>query len=150
MSPGPDLTLADLEAIHAEAFDGPATGRAWTQAEFAALVGQPGVFVLGDLHGFILIRVVVDEAEILTLAVRPVARRLGLGLNLIRAAGALAAGMGATRLLLEVAKDNLAARALYDRAGFDVAGRRPRYYARPDGPAVDALLLVLNLPTPLP
>ena len=150
MSPGPDLTPADLEAIHAQAFDGPTTGRAWTQADFAALLGQPGVFVLGDSRGFVLIRVVVDEAEILTLAVRPAARRLGLGLDLIRAAGTLAAGIGVTRLLLEVAQDNLAARALYDRAGFEPAGRRPRYYARADGAAADALILVLNLPATLP
>ncbi|MDZ4362056.1 GNAT family N-acetyltransferase, partial [Brevundimonas sp.] len=133
-----------------QAFDGPTTGRAWTQADFAVLLGQPGVFVLGDTDGFVLIRVVVDEAEILTLAVRPAARRLGLGLRLIQASAALASGMGATQLLLEVAQDNLPARALYDRAGFEAAGRRPRYYARTDGAAEDALILVLNLPATLP
>lgn len=58
--------------------------------------------------------------------------------------------MGATRLFLEVAEDNAAARALYDRLGFEPAGRRPRYYSRPNGPAVDALLLVLILPASLP
>lgn len=150
MSMGSDLTLALLEAIHAQAFDGPTTGRAWSQADFAALVGQPGVFVLGDARGFILIRVVADEAEILTLAVRPEARRLGLGRSLIQAAAAMAAGLGASRLLLEVAQDNLAARALYDRTGFQAAGRRPRYYARAEGPAIDALILVLNLDPTLP
>jgi ribosomal-protein-alanine N-acetyltransferase len=150
MSAGADLTVALLEAIHAEAFNGPTTGRAWSQADFAALVGQPGVFVLGDARGFILIRAVADEAEILTLAVRPDARRQGLGRSLIQAAAAMAAGLGASRLLLEVAEDNLAARALYDRAGFEAVGRRPRYYARADGAAADALILVLNLPATLP
>ena len=100
--------------------------------------------------GFILIRVVADEAEILTLAVRPQARRHGLGLSLVEQAAQTAAEHGAARLFLEVAEDNAAARSLYARAGFETAGRRPRYYARANGPAVDALLLSLNLSRPLP
>ncbi len=54
---------------------------------------------------------------------------------------ALAAGAGAAVMLLEVAADNSAAAALYARAGFGQAGRRPRYY--PDG--TDALLLRVEL-----
>jgi ribosomal-protein-alanine N-acetyltransferase len=53
-----------------------------------------------------------------------------------------AAAAGAARMLLEVAEDNAAARALYAAAGFAPAGRRPRYY--PDGR--DALLLAAILP----
>lgn len=142
------MTPADpalLARLHAQAFAAP-----WSEAEFADLLGQAGVFAVVEPDGFILVRVVLDEAEILTLAVRPAARRLGLGLRLIQASAALASGMGATQLLLEVAQDNLPARALYDRAGFEAAGRRPRYYARTDGAAEDALILVLNLPATLP
>ncbi|MFA4893699.1 GNAT family N-acetyltransferase, partial [Brevundimonas sp.] len=61
-----------------------------------------------------------------------------------------AAARGARRLFLEVAEDNEAARALYGRAGFSEAGRRPRYYARADGSRRDALLLALDLPARLP
>jgi ribosomal-protein-alanine N-acetyltransferase len=61
-----------------------------------------------------------------------------------------AAAQGATRLFLEVADDNAAALALYARAGFSEAGRRPGYYARPDGGRQDALILALNLPVKLP
>lgn len=129
--------LADL---HAEAFDAP-----WSAQAFADLLGQVGVALEGENDGFILIRTVVDEAEILTLAVRPSARRQGLGARLVRAAARHAAASGATRMFLEVAEDNAPARALYGALGFDAAGRRPRYYPRAEGPAVDALLLVLNL-----
>jgi ribosomal-protein-alanine N-acetyltransferase len=77
--------------------------------------------------------------------VRPGARRHGVGTELVARGAAEAAARGAKRLFLEVADDNAAARALYARAGFAEAGRRPRYYARADGSRRDALLLALNL-----
>jgi ribosomal-protein-alanine N-acetyltransferase len=48
-------------------------------------------------------------------------------------------------MFLEVAEDNLAARALYDGAGFAVAGRRRDYYGHADGSRSDALVLRLDL-----
>ena len=139
------LTAARLAVLHAEAFDAP-----WDADAFAALLTQAGVFALGDGDGFILMRVVADEAEILTLAVRPAARRRGLGSRLVDEGRAAAAALGAARLFLEVADDNAPARAVYARAGFEEAGRRPGYYARPDGGRRDALILALNLRATLP
>ena len=134
-----------LAAIHAEAFETP-----WDAASLSALLASPGVFVVAGADGFILIRVVADEAEILTLAVRTPARRGGLGARLVEAAVVRAAALGAERMFLEVAEDNAAARALYARAGFHEAGRRRGYYARGDGSREDALVLALNFPRPLP
>lgn len=131
---------ARLAALHADAFDAP-----WDAAAFGSLLGQAGVHLVETPEGFILMRTAADEAEILTLAVRPGARRRGVGADLVARAAADAASRGAIRLFLEVADDNTAARALYARAGFSEAGRRPRYYARPDGSRRDALLLALNL-----
>ena len=51
----------------------------------------------------------------------------------------------AKRLYLEVAEDNAAAAALYQSLGFSESGRRKGYYERPQGPAVDALVLALNV-----
>lgn len=136
---------ARLAALHAEAFDAP-----WDAAAFESLLGQAGVHLAEAPDGFILMRTVADEAEILTLAVRPAARRRGIGADLVARGAAGAAARGATRLFLEVADDNAAARALYARAGFAEAGRRPRYYARADGSRRDALLLALDLAVPLP
>ena len=141
----PSALASALADLHAEAFDAP-----WSASAFADLLGQAGVILEGEADGFILVRAVADEAEILTLAVRPSARRQGLGARLVGRAAHRAAALGATRLFLEVAEDNAAARALYAASGFEAAGRRPRYYSRPDGPAIDALLLVLNLPERLP
>ena len=85
-----------------------------------------------------------DEAEILTLAVRPSARRAGLGGRLVEAAVVRAAALGAERMFLEVAEGNVAARALYARSGFVEMGRRRGYYSHADGSREDALTLVLN------
>jgi ribosomal-protein-alanine N-acetyltransferase len=138
-------TAARLADLHAAAFPAP-----WDAAAFAALLDQSGVLAIEAPGGFILIRTVADEAEILTLAVDPVARRRGLGARLVRDGAAAAAAGGAARLFLEVADDNTAALAVYARAGFLEAGRRPGYYARPDGRPRDALILALNLSAALP
>ena len=134
-----------LAAIHAEAFDAP-----WDAAALESLIDRPGAVLEAETDGFVLVQVAGDEAEVLTLAVRPAARQRGLARALtVRAAGQ-AAALGARRLFLEVAEDNAAARALYDALGFRPVGRRPRYYARPDGTRVDALLLSLDLAETLP
>lgn len=141
----PGSLPARLAALHAEAFDRP-----WDAGAFAALLDQSGVFAVEEADGFILMRVAVDEAEILTLAVRPAARRQGLGARLVGQGAVAAAARGADRLFLEVAEDNAAARALYARAGFIEAGRRPGYYQGPDGSRRDALLLARNFSDTLP
>lgn len=74
-----------------------------------------------------------DEAMLHALEVRPVARRAGVGGNLLRAAANWAAGQGAARLSLVVTERNLAARALYARAGMDLVGQY-HYRLRPAAP----------------
>jgi ribosomal-protein-alanine N-acetyltransferase len=134
-----------LAALHAEAFE-----TSWSPEALARLLDQPGVSLTVEPDGFILLQAAADEAEILTLAVRPSARRQGLATRLVEAAAAQAAAGGTERLFLEVAEDNEPARALYSRLGFAQVGRRPRYYARAGGLTVDALLLARNLDVPLP
>ena len=89
----------------------------------------------------ILARAIMDEAEILTLAVLPDARRQGLGRDLLRAAMRRAAETDARTMFLEVAEDNGAARRLYTSQGFTEVGRRKRYYANGD----DALVMRVSL-----
>ncbi|WP_426020567.1 ribosomal protein S18-alanine N-acetyltransferase [Brevundimonas sp. DWR2-3-1b1] len=131
---------AALAALHAQAFAAP-----WSAREFADLLSQPGVVSIAETDGFVLIRIVLDEAEILTLAVLPKARRLGLGRRLVEEAAVAATKGGAARLFLEVAEDNAPARALYDRAGFSQIGRRKAYYAAADGSRTDAVVMSRDL-----
>lgn len=134
-------TAADaplLAAIHAAAFP---PGERWDEAALGTLLALPGAFavLLGE-DGFALARAAAGEAEVLTLAVRPERRRLGLGAALLAGTVAGAAARGAEALFLEVSERNGAARALYAGAGFAEVGRRRRYYA--DG--ADALVLRLQ------
>ena len=136
-------TVEDAPALaiaHAAAFEAP-----WPQADIAALLDSPGVvgwLVEGDgPEGMALVRVVAGEAEILTLGVAPSARRRGVGAALVSAAVVVATARGGESLFLEVAADNAAAQALYAAADFVPAGRRAGYYRRPDGAAIDALVL---------
>jgi ribosomal-protein-alanine N-acetyltransferase len=132
------VTPEDLAALHAACFTTP---RPWSAAEFAALGDSPGVFLCGDETGFALGRVIAGEAELLTLAVHPAARRRGLGRRWLDAFEAAARSRAAADAFLEVAADNAAALRLYQRAGYTVAGRRKAYYTPPAGPRIDALVM---------
>ena len=127
-----------LAALHAGAFDHP-----WDAEALRSLLQSPGVLALGDdsTRGFILVRVTLDDAEILTLAVDDRARRQGLGRRLVQAAAAWAQSQGAQSLFLEVAAGNTLALALYGGQHFEPVGRRIGYYAREGGVREDALVL---------
>ncbi len=131
-----------LAAIHQAAFPPDA---AWGPQVMALQLGLPGAFGWIDPRGgMVLARVAADEAEILTLAVAPDARRRGLGRALLAAAMVTARGRGARMMFLEVASLNAPARMLYERAGFAEVGRRRRYYPSGD----DALVLRADLVAP--
>lgn len=133
------LTAAEasrLAALYAAAFSD--DGRGWTSDEIAALV-PPGLALVAE-DGFALISVAGDEAELLTLAVAPEARRKGRGRALTEAAMGAARASGAAEMFLEVAADNTAARALYEALGFGQVGARKGYYRRADG-RMDAMIL---------
>jgi len=125
-----------LAGLHATAFDRP-----WSAMEIHQLLSSGASGAVIEDAGFILWRTAGDEAEILTLAVDPARRRAGLGGALVEAALSGARGEGAASMFLEVAEDNAAAIALYAATGFEAAGRRKGYYARPGAAAVDALVL---------
>ena len=138
------MTPEALAALHARAFITPAP---WEAASFAGLLADPLAFLLveGDA-GFLLGRAVAGEAELLTIAVAPEARRRGLGRRLVARFLYQARLRGADRAFLEVAADNAPAVALYESAGFAPAGQRRGYYLTPDGRRIDALVLTRDLP----
>jgi len=137
------MTPAALAALHARCFTTP---RPWSEAEFADFLADPLAFLLieGDA-GFLLGRVVAGEAELLTLAVAPEARRRGLGRKLLARFIYQARLRAAETAFLEVAIDNAAARNLYLASGFGESGRRKGYYYARDGTRSDALVMVRAL-----
>ena len=92
-------------------------------------------------NGFVFAQSVAPEAEILTIAVAPEARRTGVARALMANLLTDLPTAGVSDLFLEVADDNTAARALYHAIGFETAGRRRGYYPRGNAPAADALIL---------
>lgn len=143
------LHLDRAAALHGESFV-PLGERAWTRQDLAELLASPGVTGLllqaaGRDAGLALCRIVADEAELLTIAVRPSERRRGAGRRLLTAVIDRLREAGAQALFLEVGADNPAARALYEAAGFRVIGTRPAYYRRGDAPPADAMVMRLGI-----
>lgn len=136
------MTPAELSRLHAACFTTP---RPWTEAEFAGFLSNRLVFLLTEPGGFLLGRVIADEAEVLTIAVDPARRREGIGARLMEAFLTESARRGATSAFLEVAEGNIPARALYTLSGFTESGRRRGYYTTPDGRPDDAILMTCGL-----
>ena len=142
---GDATDLPAVIAVMQDAFD-PRFGEAWTYAQCAGLLPMPGVWLTlaqdsdGQLVGFSLSRIVLDEPELHLLAVSQAVQGHGIGRALMRHFEAEAAARGATRLHLEVREGNTALN-LYNSSGFTLVGRRPRYYSGADGQLYDALSL---------
>lgn len=142
LRPASRADLPVLAALERHAFVDP-----WTLAQLGSALDWPGTVALvaeddGGAVGYVLGRVIVDEGEILSIAVVPERRRLGIGRRLLDAMMTMLVARGAHAAWLEVRMSNDAARAMYESAGFAAAGVRPDYYRRPDE---DALVLRCEL-----
>ncbi|WP_294981761.1 ribosomal protein S18-alanine N-acetyltransferase [Tabrizicola sp.] len=137
------MTPEALAALHARCFRMPPP---WSDADFAGFLADPLTFLLveGDA-GFLLGRAVAGEAELLTLAVAPEARRRGLARKLVSRFLYQARLRGAEAAFLEVSAENAAAIALYESAGFSRSGLRRNYYRTAEGQRIDALVMTRAL-----
>lgn len=139
------LTAGDIDAVLAIQGRSPAASQ-WSRDGYArAAAGEFGAWVAATgIHvgAFLVLRTAADEAEILNLAVEPESRRRGLAGALLGAALEAAHAAGVKRLFLEVRESNAEGIAFYQRHGFDLDGRRPRYY---HNPPEDALVLSRGL-----
>ena len=146
-----DLADCDLLSdIHSSAFR-----RGWSGAEFEALLVQPGVKSLvahyrnafGSLSpaGFLLYRLVKDEAEILSVAVFQDCRRRGIAKLLMDETLRDLYREGARSIHLEVEDSNRAALALYRRMEFRQSGTRPGYYTQQRPSPGGALVMLRQL-----
>jgi ribosomal-protein-alanine N-acetyltransferase len=146
IEPGRMADAKELERIHALGFY-----RGWPVGEFESFLSDPAspVYVACDarrrIAGFALIRVVADEAELLTIAVDPKWRGKRIGQALLAAVFDDLLLTPARRMFLEVSEDNAAAIALYRREGFATIATRKGYYPKPDGSAATALVMARDL-----
>jgi [ribosomal protein S18]-alanine N-acetyltransferase len=118
----------------------------WTARDYARVVeGEMAGWVAEEnsgVAGFLTARQAASDLEILNFAVIAGARRRGLGGSLLGEAVAWAGAFHAEKAFLEVRASNSSALGFYERHGFRLAGRRPRYYA---APVEDALLLTADI-----
>lgn len=133
--------IALVEGVMAGAFD-PRYGEAWTRNQCLGILGMPGVRLTlaysdDSVAGFALVRTIMDEAELLLLAVPPDFCRRGVGAALLRGVIADCADRGGRVVHLEV-RDGNSAVSLYARAGFARVGIRRGYYRGANGQAHDA------------
>ena len=134
--------------IHAASFS-----QNWSVQDFETHLAMPsddviGIEKQGKLLGFIIIRTVEDQAEILTIVVTADSKKKGLGAQLLQNAEERLLKRGVEIVFLEVAVDNIAALGLYKKHGYQQCGKRPGYYRREiDGKIgrVDAILYQKHL-----
>lgn len=141
-------TLSDVPMIadlHGQLFE-----QAWSPTFMTDLIGDPnchGLIALDRIReqgvGFTIVRVAVDEAEVLSLGVAEPYQRLGIGRRLVTSLLMEMRKVFVTSVFLEVAEDNAPACALYARHGFQQTGRRSNYYRRMGGDSRDALTLAV-------
>jgi ribosomal-protein-alanine N-acetyltransferase len=82
----------------------------------------------GKIVGMIVVWLVVDEAHVATIATHPDFRRKGIGTKLLSHALRQMIDEGARSSFLEVREQNVGAQEMYRKFGYEVSGRRPRYY----------------------
>lgn len=141
-----DLGLADsarMADIHRAAFP---SDQAWRACQFEDLLKQPsvrarGMTERGEIQALVLFQIAVDQAEILTIATVPSARRQGFASALLADTEGRLIGEDMVKWWLEVAEDNHGAVEFYQSLGFKPDGRRPNYYKRLEGNRVDAILM---------
>ena len=134
-----------IAALHGESFR-----RGWSEQEVEGLLLDRHVVahraLMGTkLTGFIMSRLVEDEAEILSVAVADRQRGRGLARQLLNLHLRRLAGLGARAVFLEVDEHNDPALRLYHWAGFSEVSRRPNYYPGTGGKAAAALVLRRDL-----
>jgi len=144
------MSAAQLAALHRRCFTIPPP---WSEVYFAGFLADPQCRLItrcdGDhLQAFALFRVVLDEAELLTLATDPDARRKGHARAVMQEGLGIARSAGARVCHLEVAIENQPAIALYRGMGFVQVGQRRGYYRAPGHPPIDALVFRAELDRP--
>ena len=106
--------------------------------------GQPQSTLADDLNsylgGYLLATIIDDEAEILSIGVTPDRQRQGVGKRLLQYFFEHGASQNMTRVVLEVAEDNLSALGLYRDFGFAEFGRRTDYYKQ-GNQKIDAIMM---------
>lgn len=130
--------VSQIARLEAQCFSDP-----WSEKSIASELENPLSLWLvaeenGQVFGYVGSQTVLDESDMMNVAVDPRFRRQGIARALIETLIAELSKMGSRCLRLEVRVSNENARALYARMGFQQLGLRKNYY---HNPKEDALIL---------
>ncbi len=155
-----DNALVERIMVVMEAAFDPAFGEAWNRRQVsealmlanthALVVDAQGEVIAADAVsaaapvGFVLTRHVLDEEELLLIAVAPEARRRGVGAALIEQLFVAASTRGTARIFLEMRRGNPAIH-LYRKFGFEPIGERRNYYLMANGERLDAITFARSI-----
>lgn len=116
----------------------------WTLNQFQDAVNGYQSTVIeqsGQVVGFCILQPVLDEANLLLMAIHPNQQGKGLGYRLLDESIALLKNQP-VQIFLEVRESNQAAIALYEKSGFHQIDLRKNYYPSPNGGREHAIIMV--------
>ncbi len=119
----------------------------WSSKLFRDETGNPfsTLWVLeedGQISGYICFWIVRDQIHLLNIAVHPTKRRKGFATHMLKNMIHKGIELAVKEVWLEVRPSNAPAIRLYEKLGFHVKGKRPRYYT---DTGEDALVMALEL-----
>ena len=136
------MTPAEMAQLHRAE---PTGQRAWSEAEFSAMLSASNALSVTCDAGFAVGQVIVNEAELFLIMTKPEHRKQGIGHRILATFEQRALQNNIRRIILEVAYSNVAARALYTSNGYQQIAVRKNYYTFPIGRRVDAIVMEKHL-----
>ncbi|MCO8042815.1 ribosomal protein S18-alanine N-acetyltransferase [Acinetobacter bohemicus] len=136
------MQVADLERV--SQIESLVQSHPWTFNQFKEAVRAYQSTVIeqaGQVVGFCILQPVVDEANLLLMAIDPAQQGKGLGFELLDQSIALLKN-NPVQIFLEVRERNVAAIKLYEKSGFHQIDLRKNYYPNPDGTREHAIIMV--------
>ena len=123
--------VAQIAALEKQCFSDP-----WSENSVASELENPLSLWLiaeedGAVCGYVGSQMVLDETDMMNIAVHPDCRRKGIAAALITELVSRLKARGSRVLRLEVRESNFSAIALYEALGFTQLGLRKNYYRNP-------------------
>ena len=123
----------------------PTGQRAWSEAEFSAMLMAKNALSITCDAGFALGQFLLDEAELFLIMTEPKHRSQGVGRRMLAWFEEQAFKNEVRRIILEVSATNIAATALYTSTGYQEIAVRKNYYTFPNGSQADAIVMEKHL-----
>lgn len=136
------MTPAEMAQLHRAE---PTGQRAWSEAEFSTMLSASNALSVTCEAGFAVGQVILDEAELFLIMIKPEHRKQGVGHRILALFEQQAFQNTVRRIILEVADTNAAAWALYSTNGYQQIAVRKNYYTFPDGSHADAIVMEKRL-----